>query len=133
MANLKNEFSFLISLAGFLMSVFLISGCGSQSTQSTTQVATGAKKIVVWHWMTDRDNAFLELAKQYEVKTGIKVVFELYAPSDAYTQKVRAAAQALSLPDIFGLLGEKRDFASPLVENAISAPLNGVFECNIPP
>ncbi len=112
MANLKNEFSFLISLAGFLMSVFLISGCGSQSTQSTTQVATGAKKIVVWHWMTDRDNAFLELAKQYEVKTGIKVVFELYAPSDAYTQKVRAAAQALSLPDIFGLLGEKRDFAS---------------------
>ena len=62
--------------------------------------------------MSDRENAFLELAKRYEIETGIKVNFELYAPSDAYTQKVRAAAQTNTLPDIFGILGEKRDFAS---------------------
>jgi len=36
----------------------------------------------------------------------------LYAPSDAYSQKVRAAAQGATLPDVFGILGEKRDFAS---------------------
>lgn len=44
--------------------------------------------------------------------TGVKVNFELYAPSDAYTQKVRAAAQGNNLPDIFGILGEMRDFAA---------------------
>jgi len=68
--------------------------------------------ITIWHWMTDREPAFSELSKRYEAKTGIKVNFELYAPSDAYTQKVRAAAQGADLPDVFGLLGEKRDFAS---------------------
>ncbi len=68
--------------------------------------------ITVWHWMTDREPAFQELAKRYEAKTGIKVNFDLYAPSDAYSQKVRAAAQGENLPDIFGILGEKRDFSS---------------------
>ena len=68
--------------------------------------------ITVWHWMTDRDDAFQELTRRYEEETGVKVNFELYAPSDAYSQKVRAAAQGKNLPDIFGILGEKRDFAS---------------------
>ena len=67
--------------------------------------------VVIWHWMTDRDTAFQELAKKYAEKTGVKVNFELYAPSDAYSQKVRAACQGQNLPDIFGVLGEKRDFA----------------------
>ncbi len=62
--------------------------------------------------MTDRESAFQELANRYEAKTGVKVNFELYAPSDAYSQKVRAAAQGINLPDVFGILGEKRDFAS---------------------
>jgi len=69
-------------------------------------------KITVWHWMTDRGPAFQELANRYEAKTGIKVDFELYAPSDAYSQKVRAAAQGGNLPDVFGILGEMRDFSS---------------------
>jgi len=62
--------------------------------------------------MTDREAAFQELARRYEEARGIKVEFELYAPSDAYAQKVRAAAQGETLPDIFGVLGEKYDFAS---------------------
>jgi ABC-type glycerol-3-phosphate transport system substrate-binding protein len=73
---------------------------------------TAKPSITIWHWMTDREPAFQELAKRYEVQEGIKVNFELYAPSDAYSQKVRAAAQGANLPDIFGILGEKRDFAS---------------------
>ena len=83
---------------------FIIFGCGQP--KETKPV------ITVWHWMTDRDSTFQELAKKYEEKTGIKVIFELYAPSDVYSQKVRAAAQGANLPDIFGILGEKRDFAS---------------------
>jgi len=31
-----------------------------------------ANMITVWHWMTDRDKAFQELAKRYEEQTGIK-------------------------------------------------------------
>lgn len=72
----------------------------------------GKSSLTVWHWMTDREAAFQELAKKYEENTGVKVNFELYAPSDAYSQKVRAAAQGATLPDIFGILGEKRDFAA---------------------
>jgi ABC-type glycerol-3-phosphate transport system substrate-binding protein len=62
--------------------------------------------------MTDREAAFMELAKRYEAKTGVRVNFELYAPSDAYSQKVRAATQGNTLPDVFGILGEKRDFGA---------------------
>jgi len=71
-----------------------------------------AKKIVVWHWMTDREDAFLELARQYQELTGVEIVFELYAPSDAYSQKVRGAAQTKTLPDVYGILAEKRVFAA---------------------
>jgi len=87
--------------------LYAISGCGPAKT--TGKAAT---TITIWHWMTDREPAFLELAKRYEAQTGVKVNFDLYAPSDAYTQKVRAAAQGSNLPDLFGILGEKRDFAS---------------------
>jgi ABC-type glycerol-3-phosphate transport system substrate-binding protein len=91
----------------FCFSVFLFSFSGC-----TKQEVTAQKTITIWHWMTDRDAAFRQLAKKYEQKTGIRVDFQLYAPSDAYSQKVRAAAQGANLPDIYGVLGEKRDFAS---------------------
>ena len=88
-----------------LLLLFSMVGCAPQKETAKTA-------ITIWHWMTDREPAFQELAKRYESRTGIKVNFELYAPSDAYSQKVRAAAQGANLPDIFGILGEKRDFAS---------------------
>ena len=86
--------------------VILMSGCCPKPTGKTTTTLT------IWHWMTDRQPAFQELSTRYEAQTAVKVNFDLYAPSDAYTQKVRAAAQGINLPDIFGILGEKRDFAS---------------------
>jgi raffinose/stachyose/melibiose transport system substrate-binding protein len=62
--------------------------------------------------MSDREDAFLELAKKYEAETGVRVKFDLYAPSESYSQKVKAAAQTNTLPDVFGILGESRDLAS---------------------
>lgn len=97
---------FMFSSFMVFLSVFL-AGCSQQS-----QKAGQVKSITIWHWMSDRESAFIELAKQYETETGIRVNFELYAPSDVYAQKVRAACQTNTLPDIFGILGEKRDFAS---------------------
>ncbi len=68
--------------------------------------------MTVWHWMSDRDEAFLTLAERYETFAGQRIRFELYAPSEQYSQKVKAAAQTNTLPDIFGVLGESRDLAS---------------------
>jgi len=97
---------FMVSLFTVFLSIFLAS-CGPQ-LQKKEQV----RSIKIWHWMSDKEEAFLELAKRYEAETGLRIDFELYAPSDAYAQKIRAAAQTNTLPDIFGILGEKRDFAS---------------------
>jgi len=85
--------------------LFSVLGCSEQKLNSKPT-------INIWHWMTDRDAAFQDLAKKYEILTGVRVNFELYAPSDAYSQKIRAAAQGINLPDVFGILGEKRDFAA---------------------
>ncbi|MFA5117064.1 MAG: extracellular solute-binding protein [Candidatus Omnitrophota bacterium] len=101
-----SRFGLIVSLVFCVMG--LLAGCAPKQESGQCVAAS----ISVWHWMTDREPAFKELAKRYEQKTGVKVNFELYAPSDAYTQKVRAAAQGANLPDIFGILGEKRDFAS---------------------
>ncbi len=86
--------------------------------------------VTVWHWMTDRHPAFKALAAKYEAETGVKVNFELYAPSDAYSQKVRAAAQGANLPDIFGILGEKRDLASFIKGGFVFELTSYMEECN---
>ena len=85
--------------------IFSITGCSGENKKDLDTVT-------VWHWMSDRDDAFQELAKKFENETHLKVKFDLYAPSEAYTQKIKASAQTNMLPDIYGVLGEKRDFAS---------------------
>lgn len=103
---LKGRFLSVLIICCLLISA-IVTGCGPKET-----VGKQAVTLEVWHWMTDRQTAFFELAKKYEEETGVKVNFQLYAPSDAYSQKVRAAGQGMNLPDVFGILGEKRDFAS---------------------
>ena len=96
----------VLFLIGFVSVVALTAaGCGKPQ-------AAGSKPLQVWHWMTDREEAFNELAKRYQQETGTAVRFELYAPSDVYVQKVRAAAQTDGLPEVYGILGEMRDLAS---------------------
>ncbi len=90
----------------FLFFVLTLLGCGGSG------VVEEKADITVWHWMTDREKTFEELGKKYKEETGIKVSFELYAPSEAYGQKVRASAQTSTLPDVYGLLAEKKDFAA---------------------
>jgi ABC-type glycerol-3-phosphate transport system substrate-binding protein len=83
----------------------VLSGCAKSETPKKGE-------LLVWHWLTDREDALQQLAEIYQKQTGIKVRLELYAPSDAYASKVRAAAQTDTLPDIFSVLGETRDLAS---------------------
>ncbi len=95
----------------------LVSGCAREEVDY----------VSVWHWMTDRADAFDELAIQYRDKTGVEVRFELYAPSPSYSERIRAAAQTDNLPDIFGVLGEKRDLAS-FINAGHVANLSGYME-----
>ena len=85
--------------------VVVVAGCASSEKND-------ASAIHVWHWMSDREEAFDELAELYQKETGQKIKLELFAPSEAYSQRVKASAQTGTLPDIYGVLGEKRDFAS---------------------
>ncbi|MFC1621361.1 ABC transporter substrate-binding protein [Candidatus Omnitrophota bacterium] len=105
---LKREvYLFFIACSFVVFLSVSLAGCSSQVKE-----AANDDSLTVWHWMSDRESALLELAERYKDETGTNINFELYAPSDAYTQKIRAAAQTSTLPDVFGLLAEKRDFAS---------------------
>ena len=77
------------------------------------QEATKDEDVVkIWHWMTDRQAAFEQLSKTYFEQTGVKVVFETYAPTDVYKNKITAAASGKLLPDIFNPISDKRELAS---------------------
>lgn len=71
--------------------------------------AESENTVLIWHWMTDRDDALQELSARYKKETGQDIRFQLYAPSDVYQQKVRVGAQTNSLPDVYGILGDARD------------------------
>jgi len=94
---MKKTFYFL----GVTFLLFFLNGCQKKE-----------KGLVIWHWMADRQEAFEKLAEQYQKKKGLKVRFELFFPPEVYSQKIQAAAAAQDLPDIFGILGEKKIFAS---------------------
>lgn len=103
-----------------LISVLFLSSCGQKSGSNADT------PIMIWHWMTDREDAFQELARRYKEQTGQSVQFQLYAPSDVYAQKVRVGAQTNSLPDVYGVLGDSRDLAS-FVEAGHVENLNEAF------
>lgn len=93
-----------VTLCSLLAALALV-GCGKK-----TKTPDGG--VLLWHWMTDREGALQQLADQYQKTNNVPIQLELYAPSDAYASKVRAAAQTSTLPDIFGVLGESRDLAA---------------------
>lgn len=102
------------------LSLLFIGGCAEKPAQDQNT-------ITVWHWMSDREEAFQELADKYQAMTGTRVKFDLYAPSEAYSQRIKASAQTQTLPDIYGILGEKRDFSS-FIKSGYVENLNSVLE-----
>jgi len=106
------------NILGIICCALLLIGCTAKKQDPNT--------ITLWHWMIDRDNAFQELAQKYEEQTGIKVKIELFAPPDAYTQRIIASSQAKTLPDIFGILDKKAIFAI-FIESGFVADLTYDF------
>lgn len=89
-------------IAGLLITI--LAGCSTKKAEEN--------KLVIWHWMTDREEALSELAEKYTQENGLTVEFKLFFPPEIYSQKVIAAARAKTLPDIFGILGERKTLAS---------------------
>lgn len=100
--------SILIALQTFCLcfAIFTFSGCSDSGEKADTDV------VKVWHWMTDRQEAFETLTKKYFDETGVKVVFETYAPTDVYKNKITAAASGHLLPDIYNPQSDKKELAS---------------------
>jgi raffinose/stachyose/melibiose transport system substrate-binding protein len=96
----------ILITASLIVFMAISNGC-SQKPQKTP-----TNKLTVWHWMTDRKAALEKLAQKYKNETGVEVEFKLFFPADIYSSKVIAAARAKNLPDIFGILGEKKTVAS---------------------
>jgi len=77
--------------------------------------------------MVDRHETFRTLAEKYKQETGINVSFKLYAPSDDYSEKVVAAAQARILPDIYGIL-DKKSVMADFIKSGFVADLTEEFK-----
>ncbi|MCF7916622.1 MAG: extracellular solute-binding protein [Candidatus Omnitrophica bacterium] len=90
---------------------FTLIGCGKPKQET-------GPKVTIWHWMSDRQDAFEQLAEKYKNEKQVTIHFELF-PHSAYNQKINAAAAANDLPDLFGILGEKRVLASFAQEKKI--------------
>jgi ABC-type glycerol-3-phosphate transport system substrate-binding protein len=101
---------FMIKFLSLIIVLAFVGVIGCAPGDSSGKSRLG--KIVVWHWMTDREDAFTKLAGKYKALTGTDVQFELYAPTDAYSEKIKGAAQTKTLPDIFGILADKRIISS---------------------
>ena len=106
-------------ILSLLIGLTLMVGCAPKQEDLNT--------ITLWHWMVDRQNALEQLAAQYEQETGIKVKIDLFAPPEAYTQRVIASSQAKALRDIFGILDKKQIFAT-FIENGFVADLTDEFK-----
>lgn len=104
---------------GLVFCLFLSLGCAQKKEDLNT--------IAIWHWMTDRQKAFEELAALYEKQTGVKVKIDLYAPSDSYSQRIVASAQSRVLPDIYGILDKKEIFAS-FIQSGFVTDLSAEFQ-----
>ncbi len=64
----NSKFLFLGILA--VSFIIFFSGCSGQEGGVSSAPKT---TITGWHWMTDREDAFDELARRYEEKTGVRV------------------------------------------------------------
>jgi ABC-type glycerol-3-phosphate transport system substrate-binding protein len=104
---MRKFFTFLV----ILLICFNFIGCSNSQKDNSP-------KVTIWHWMSDRHDAFTQLAQKYQQEKKVNIHFELF-PHSAYTQKINAAEAANDLPDLFGILGEKRVLASFAKEKRI--------------
>ncbi len=116
-------------IMGLMIGIFaavLISGCAVKKDKIDVPPE---KQLTMWHWLSDRQDVLEKLSKKYYEKTGIYVKMELFSPSEAYKQKIMASAQTDTLPEIYGILGSKRDKAN-FIKSGHVMPLSAEMKKN---
>lgn len=63
------------------------------------------KTLVFWHYFTDRHDLMQSYAKEYEAKTGVKIDVQLFPGDQEVENKIEAAIQAGTAPDIYASSG----------------------------
>ncbi len=80
----------------FLLSVILLI-----SMMVAPLASASPKTLVFWHYLTDRHPLLQDMAKEYEASTGVKVDLQLFPGDQEVEQKIEAAIQAGTAPDIY--------------------------------
>ncbi|MFD2114626.1 ABC transporter substrate-binding protein [Paenibacillus yanchengensis] len=91
----------LFIVMSLILTVVLVAGCGSKNESDSSNGEKKGKKLTYMAsqgWVT---NAEMELAKQFEQETGIKIDFQI-VPSDQYMNIIKARLNSGEGPDIFG-------------------------------
>lgn len=98
----------ILSMIVLILATGLIAGCGGNNVSDSGNGQSngdgqGKKNITLTYmasqgWVT---NAEMELAKQYEKETGVKIDFQI-VPSDQYVNIIKTKLNSGEGPDIFG-------------------------------
>lgn len=127
--------SFVVVSLMLVMVLSLMVGCGNNNntkgespkptntpkqTEAPPEVKKEDVKIVFWHYLNDRKDLLEKMAADYQAKTGVQVDVQLFG-GDGFKEKITAAAQTKTLPDIFTFAGGEGDLAK-IIE------INGVME-----
>lgn len=95
-------------LSAGLAALLILGGAALPAFAQAAPAAKTAKApettLVFWHWWTDYQPFFEEIAERYRMETGVKVEFQLISSAGSdYLTKLQAAAQANTLPDLVGM------------------------------
>lgn len=63
--------------------------------------AAEPQTLVFWHYLTDRHHLLQDMVKEYETATGVKIDLQLFPGDQEVDQKIEAAIQAGTAPDIY--------------------------------
>jgi alpha-1,4-digalacturonate transport system substrate-binding protein len=83
-----------------VIAALTLGACGSGDSDD----GADAKSITFWYSTSAQDQGYIDLAKDFQAKTGISVEI-VNLPNDGYDEKVKQAAQANALPDTASVPG----------------------------
>ncbi|MET3696985.1 carbohydrate ABC transporter substrate-binding protein (CUT1 family) [Bacillus oleivorans] len=115
-------------ILGLSFVLLFVAGCNSEDANQEEDNGENAE-IVFWHYLNDRHELLKGFAEDFETETGTKVDVQLFG-GDGFKQKIIAAAQTDSLPDLMTYSGGAGDLAQ-LVETdsvlELSSELGDLF------
>ncbi|MEH7380304.1 extracellular solute-binding protein [Bacillus sp. JJ1533] len=105
-------------IISFTFLLLFVAGCSSEETNKDNKSKDESAEIVFWHYLNDRHDLLKGFAEDFEAETGTKVDVQLFG-GDGFKQKIIAAAQTDSLPDLMTYSGGAGDLAQLVETNSV--------------